>query len=236
MLDNSLFLASLLVIIKWNHTSCFYLNYYGTSPSWPSVNYLHLQVFLSLNCLWGLFSSLSSCHSILASGRSPALTLMTAALLGTAVLHQWWLLISARSVPAKNPQVQTHPQAFLKRSLIPLGAHRHILGSEPGREKGKSLLFLVQVTLHFLSRWKAMGTSTLRRWNWTPAFRVMIWLDSHGLTIPFPKDGLFNFKQYPMWGAYSSEHWIHFLVTVVPPAWSEEKIRIAQPYYFNSGP
>ena len=52
MLDNSLFLASLLVTIKGHHTSYFYLSYMAQVPAgFPAVNCLHLQVSLSLNCL-----------------------------------------------------------------------------------------------------------------------------------------------------------------------------------------
>lgn len=105
-------LAFLVVTTEWNYASRLYLNYYSTAfAGFFAPSYLHLQVCPST--IYEICYCLLPCHSISASDKSPAVSLMTAALLGTAALPQGGLLALARSGHSKNVQAQTHLHALL---------------------------------------------------------------------------------------------------------------------------
>ena len=97
----------------------------------------------SLTCFWDLFSSHLSCLCIPASDRSPALTLMTAILLGTvscspvvkvANFCQEWSL--------QEPISPNHRQAFCEGLMPPLREHRHTyLLLRARQRKGQVLCF-----------------------------------------------------------------------------------------------
>lgn len=203
-------LAFLVVTTKWNYASRLYLNYYSTSLCWLFCSKLPPSSSVSLNYLWDLLLSFTlplyfclwqipcsephdSCfagHSCPSPGRA-------------ARIGQKWSLQERTS-----PNPSTRPSCG--GSVPPVGGRRHSLCSETGRGKGTFFLSLVQGILHSISVQKAVGTSILRKWNWTPTLRVMIWPDCHGLMVSLPKYGLLNFKQYSMCGEYSPEHQVHF--------------------------
>lgn len=202
-------LTSLVVTIKWNCTLCFYINYYGARLCWPSCYKLPLSPSVSLNCFWDLFSSLSSFHSILASDRASTVTLMTAALLGTAALHQWWQLTSARCGHSKDPQAQTIHKPSCNGSVPPLGEHRHILFSEPG-EKRESPFFPWSKAPYILPQGEKQWEHPLSESEIGPLLSELL-SDLTPISWQYFSQSMAYsvLREYPMWDAYSPEHQIN---------------------------
>ena len=167
-------LASPVVTVDWNYTRSFYWNYDGTSHCWPSCCILPPSPSVSLGCFRAVFSGLLACRSVPDPERCPAVTLMTAAVLGTASPP----VVAANICLERSLQEPTNPNHRPSSRRVGVTIERlHIyLLLRARRRKGQVLSFSGPPHLAFSLKVNSSGDTCSQKVKLDPALRVMIFL------------------------------------------------------------